>query len=352
MKKIFCEDRYKAQQLCLDDITTYLMKSKTFLDSGKFEESIQVLSEVLEIEPGNKEAANRMAISYKNLEMWDKVVTWYNKLLLINPDEKETIIKDIITCQIENKNLEEAQKILTPLYKETPDDYFVVWLQANIYLKSGKREDAYIELYKAKTLLEKEISFNDKNDVALEILSMICALFFEFREARKYIEMACHISNNRVRRIKWLETFNLCKSMDEAHNTFATWHSLMVKDGKIRFDEILSDLQTDLEFYEKLDSDSLAVQYQLMNLYFCIACLYLKREQYAEALPAIEKAYEIFPIEPYYLMYKVIILHANGRYKETLSCIEYGKKIGYCVQFHEDFEEIRVQIISEHPELS
>lgn len=353
MKKTFNEGRHEAQRLRPgDDITAYLLKSKIFLDNGKFEKSIRILSEILEIEPKNKEAVNRMAINYKNLEMWDKAITWYNKLLLITPDKKEAITKDIIDCHIKNNNLEEAQKILTPLYEEIPDDYFVAWLQANIWLKSGKRENAYIELHKAKTLLEKEIKLNDKNDVALEILSMIYCLFFDFVNARKYIEMACDIKKSKARFRKWIEIFNLYKHQEGFPKIFINYHEIIAKEGRRLFRELLSELKKEIEDYKKIDPEHLAVQYQLMNLYNCTASLYLHVERYEEALVEMEKAQSIFPIDLHYLPCKVILLCKNKRYKEALSCIEYGKKTEYCAQYHEEWENIKEQILSEHPELN
>lgn len=342
----------RALQLCPEDITVYQLKSRILLDTGRFEDSIRVLNEILHIEPRNKEATRRMAINYRYLGIWDKTIAWYNKFLLINPDDRKTIIKDIVACHIENNNLEAAQNTLTPLYKENPNDYSVSWLQADIWFRSGNREDAYIELYKDKILLETEIAFNDRNDTALEILSMVCSLLFDFPAARKYIEKACFVKNTTVRSGKRVEMYNMCKFADEIDRIFVDCHRCIKENATEEFDEILSFLEENIRYAGIHDSDSLTIQYLLMNSYFYSTCIYFQRKQYQKALSAIEKAQKIFPIQPFYVVNKAKLLYLNNRYKEALSCIEYGNRADSCMSCYNDLEQLKQQIIYEHPELN
>lgn len=351
MKKTFCENQYEAQQLRSENITAYLLQSKKLLANEKFEDSIRVLNEVLKVEPGNTEVVNRIAINYRHLKIWDKAIEWYNKLLQINPHDRNTIIRDLVACQIENNNLEDAQNNLTPLYTENPNDYFLIWLQANIWLKTGKQEDAYIELYKAKTLLEKEVALNDRNDAALEILSRIHCLFFGFEEARKYLEMACHIKNSKARLKKRMEMYNLCQQKEKFHSNFATICNTIEGNRRNPLHEMFPSLKTEIERYEEcqeIDPNNLAIQYALMSLYYHTALFYLQTKQYAKALSEIDKAQGIFPIEPYCLAHKVLLLYKNRQYEKALSYIKYGKKTEFCAMIHEGLEDIKQEILSKH----
>ena len=118
------------------------------------------------------------------------------------------------------------------------------------------------------------------------------------------------------------------------------------------FDEILSFLEENIRYAGIHDSDSLTIQYLLMNSYFYSTCIYFQRKQYQKALSAIEKAQKIFPIQPFYVVNKAKLLYLNNRYKEALSCIEYGNRADSCMSCYNDLEQLKQQIIYEHPELN
>jgi len=337
----------KALQLCPENIIIRLLKSRLLADYEKYNESMEILDGILEIESDNIEATRRKAINYLSIGLQDEAIYNFKKLLLLCPTERKDIIHNIVSCYIEKKEWNSAQNYLHPLYNENPNNYFTAWQQGLIHLGTKNTEKAYYEFNKSCILLKTEISFNPHNDNALEILHSVCSLLFKFKESSEYIKQACIIKKTKKRteaRINaeknYIEIKKIEQSFQDCQNK--------IRSGAIEhYNSLFNELYDLIQITKKkYDDNNPILQYIMMYSCFYISFIYFEWKNYPKALSEINRAQQIYPTEPSFLYNKIIILHMNGLNEEALKYIEYAKNTYNGVQYNNDLDILRKQILS------
>jgi len=124
----------------------YLYGLSYFIQND-YQDAIKYFKEVASSKRFGAKALLKLGDAYYNLGDVNKAVSYYQKVVEDYPNSKEAMEAsyDIISSRIKNpsKNLEVAIKQFIERYKDSPLSEDLKYQLANIYIKQGKKEEAY-----------------------------------------------------------------------------------------------------------------------------------------------------------------------------------------------------------------
>lgn len=139
-----------------------IKRADQYFEKGRYQESINILTEILPFDKKNFELLKKMAEIYKETKNVEKAHYWYQKAILLNPLDSASIVKDDYLIYLEeaknffdNGNFDSGYLILLESVKRYPFYYF---------LSDGDKYFAYIKYLKIK---------NKKKELITEIINYV-----------------------------------------------------------------------------------------------------------------------------------------------------------------------------------
>jgi tetratricopeptide (TPR) repeat protein len=296
-------EAYEKALLC-DEKSEYIMRSLAFLyiRMDRWNQAADILENIITNNPDDTENRLLLAKVYTSMGQEDKAVAIYKALLEIKEDHDTLLMLGMLYVQ--QKNYDEAQKVLNRILRLEGDSYMVHYSLARLY-----RELQYYD--KAATSYEKALELNWSESLAYEI-----AEFYE----------------NQLQYDKAIAVYQ--KIIDEGESTDMAKTRLInlyLKNGENdKALELLRELRTVLP--------------ESFNVDITITRILLSQEKYDEAIMILEDALQT---NPELTVMRYLLGMAYYRKHDPQKAIEQLQVIPAESNLYEDTIFLRVKILSE-----
>lgn len=135
------------------------------IQSGKSELGLASLRKQIEIDPKNEKAYMILGMTLGRLNRLDQAIPVWHKLLELDPKDRQAMLM-VASAEMSLKRYSDAEADLKKAQMELPEDAAIMGSLGQVYLKSGKNNEAIENFRKA---LEKDPSPVALNNVAYEL---------------------------------------------------------------------------------------------------------------------------------------------------------------------------------------
>ncbi|BAX80434.1 tetratricopeptide repeat protein [Labilibaculum antarcticum] len=267
-------------------------KVDELLFSGKYEEAIPILNEMVAKDGTNSKLYSRLGNAYQKLDQDMKAIENYTKAQQLNPNSTATLL-NLSSCLYSSGNYPKAEQELVKLQKLEPNNYSVDLLLAKTYSVQNKYQeslDIYLKLNQQDSLnpnIHKQIgsikkrmqnfigslaSYMKANELNPNDLSVIVHITQQLYEMAAYQQALGYISNG-------LKTF--------PNNIILLKKKAQVLIGLEWYDNALTILK-------ELKTDNQLTEAEHKQLGIC----YMQTRQYENALKAFAGCGPTFEKDP------------------------------------------------------